>query len=183
VPALLTLSFRCQDRSTDYQAFHNTSGLLGLSFLQCNLDGVTVALRYKNQIKAYRFVRPTPKPRAQLALAKPERYGVVPAGVNSSHIRSGICTGAPRAARRYFAHASATGVCAMKVRQISLSDLLADEKKLVPWFYDLLASVDDEELHEIFHDFMVPANDSDQTPGSSTPRGLPRKTPSRRRGL
>jgi hypothetical protein len=49
----------------------------------------------------------------------------------------------------------------MKVRQTSTSDLLAHEK-LVPRFYDLLASVDDEELREVFHDFMVPSNDSDQ---------------------
>ena len=76
----------------------------------------------------------------------------------------------------------------MKVRQTSPSDLLADEE-LVPRFYELLASVDDEELFEIFHDFMVPANDSDQalvsdqTPGSSTPRGVPRKAPPGGRGL
>ena len=75
----------------------------------------------------------------------------------------------------------------MKVRQTSPSDLLAVEQ-LLPRFYELLASVDDEEFFEVFHDFMVPANDSDQalvsdqTPGSSTPRGVPRKTPPRGRG-
>jgi len=56
----------------------------------------------------------------------------------------------------------------MKVRQTSPSDLLADEE-LVPRFNDLLASVDDEELFEIFHDFMVPANDSDQALVSDQP--------------
>jgi len=44
----------------------------------------------------------------------------------------------------------------MNVRQTSRSDLLADEK-LVSRFYDLLAAVDEEELREIFHDFIVPA--------------------------
>ena len=57
----------------------------------------------------------------------------------------------------------------------------------MPQFYELLASVDDEELREIFHDFMVPAEDSDQatvsehTSGSAALQGLPTKTPPRGR--
>ena len=107
-----------------------------------------------------------------------------PTGVNSSHIQSGIYTGSPRAAGRYFPHASSTEGYTMKVRQTSPSDLLA-HRELVPRFYELLASVDDEELLKILHDFMVPANDSyqanvsDRASGSSMPRGLPTKTPPR----
>jgi hypothetical protein len=66
-------------------------------------------------------------------------------------------------------------------------DVLADEG-LVQRFHNLLASVDNEELREVFHDFMVPANDSDQVLmlehrlGPSIPRALATRTPPRGRG-
>jgi hypothetical protein len=75
----------------------------------------------------------------------------------------------------------------MKVKPTSPSDQLA-QVQLVPRFHDLLACVDDEELLEVFHDFFVRASNSDQgivsdqRSDSSTPRGLPTKTPPRGRG-
>jgi hypothetical protein len=75
----------------------------------------------------------------------------------------------------------------MKIRQTSPFDLLADEES-VSRFHNLLASVDEEELFEVFHDFMVPADDSDpaiesdETLSTSIPGGLSTNTPPRGRG-
>ena len=75
----------------------------------------------------------------------------------------------------------------MKVGQTSCTEPLS-VKEVAQLLYDRLASVDDEELHEVLHDFLVRANDSDQAdassraPDASAARGQPIRTPPSDRG-